>query len=78
MALNDAVLGADMAAAVGCTDAAGLAAWNAIATVIVNHIRANATVTVTVDTVTGTATGAMGGGAGVPVVGTGSGTATIT
>lgn len=77
MAMSAATLGAALANAAGSTDAAGIAAWLAVATEIVAHIQ-TATVTVSVSSLTAVATGAMGGGAGVPVAGTGTGTATIT
>ncbi len=69
MALNPALLAQPLISAAGTRsdDPAGIAAWTAVAQVIVLHIQANAQVVVT-----GTATGVTAGPAAVPVVGTGT------
>lgn len=67
MALNGPQLGAQLAAASGSTDPAGIAAWLAVANAIVLHIQTNAQVAVT-----GTAAGVTAGPATAAVVGNGT------
>lgn len=77
MAMNPATLGADLATAMGVTDAAAIASFVTMATVIVAHITTNAVVTTT-DTVPALGLISPGGMAPAPVTGSASGTGTGT
>lgn len=66
-----------MAAATGSTDAAGVAAWLAVAEQIIAEIQ-RATVSVSVSDLTATTESDIGGGPVARVVGTGTGTGKIT
>lgn len=79
MALNPTLLGTQMAAAIGVTDALSIAAYTQLATAICAHIIANAVVTVaTTDTIPALGLISPGGLSPAPVTGVASGTGTGT